>query len=321
MQFIAHRAEGCAANPASEPRQQRDRIPHIGDEHAIAVLRSIEQRILLRLASRARLRLFLVAQGDEPVRFAPAVRLVAELALALGVGLWGPLLVRRFQLIDPARRLARRNDELHTRLFVCLHRLGTVEAGIGMGINGLDARWQTCEHAFQMPRDLGAGRPLVIAQLARDVLPGLGRRRQDWLESLLPSDAGKPKPPEGGLRRQAKHLQNASASAPAPKSADVQPRKPDVQRQHHSHYELVHRHRPRQPLDLERLLDQRLELESLQHGGDGKQSAIRSQISAGEVKGRGSPDSNGPRTNCAIPLHGAPFLVILSIVIHLLGGS
>jgi hypothetical protein len=96
MQFIAHRAEGCAANPASEPRQQRDRIPHIGDEHAIAVLRSIEQRILLRLASRARLRLFLVAQGDEPVRFAPAVRLVAELALALGVGLWGPLPVRRF---------------------------------------------------------------------------------------------------------------------------------------------------------------------------------------------------------------------------------
>ena len=50
----------------------------------------------------------------------------------------------------------------------------TVEAGIGMGINGLDARWQTCEHAFQMPRDLGAGRPIAIAQLARDVLLGLG---------------------------------------------------------------------------------------------------------------------------------------------------
>jgi hypothetical protein len=43
-----------------------------------------------------------------------------------------------------------------------------------MGINGLDARWQTCEHAFQMPRDLGAGRPIAIAQLARDVLLGLG---------------------------------------------------------------------------------------------------------------------------------------------------
>jgi hypothetical protein len=61
----------------------------------------------------------------------------------------------------------------------------TVEAGIGSGINGRDARWQTCEHAFQMPCDLGAGGPIAIAQLARDVLPGLGQKRQDWLEALL----------------------------------------------------------------------------------------------------------------------------------------
>ena len=61
------------------------------------------------------------------------VPFLVVIALAIGVGLWGPLLVRRFQLIDPARRLARRNDELHTRLFVRLHSLGTVEAGIGTG--------------------------------------------------------------------------------------------------------------------------------------------------------------------------------------------
>src|SRR3954468_24856520 len=127
MQFIAHRPEGCAANPASllaslirfsrsgplivEPRQQRDRVLHIGDEHAIAVLRRIEQLILLWFVSRARLGLLLVAQGDEPTRFAPAVGLIAEFALAVSVSLRGAFPVRRFQLIDQPRCLARRNDE------------------------------------------------------------------------------------------------------------------------------------------------------------------------------------------------------------------
>jgi hypothetical protein len=119
------------------------------------------------------------------VRFAPAVGLIAELALPVSVGLWGAFPVRRFQLVHQARRFARRNDELHIRLFVCLHRLGTVEAGIGTGVNRLHAGRQACEHAFQMPCDLRTGGPIAIAQLTRDVFPCLGEKRQDRLEALL----------------------------------------------------------------------------------------------------------------------------------------
>ena len=101
----------------------------------------------------------------------------------------------------------------------------------------------------------------------------------------------------------------------------VQPCKPHVHRQHHRQHELVYRHGSRQSLDRECLLYQRLEPESLQHGRDGQQSSIRGQIFAGEVIRRGSPDLKGLRTNRANPLRDALFLAILSIVIHLLGGS
>jgi len=111
------------------------------------------------------------------------------------------------------------------------------------------------------------------------------------------------------------------ARFPLQKAQMVQPRKPDIQRQHHRQHELVHRHGAREPLDRQRLLDQSLKPEFLQHGRDGKQSAVRGQIPAGKVIERGRCDFKGLRTNRANPLHGALFLVILSIVIHLLGGS
>src|SRR5258708_32194801 len=72
----------CARSLIVEPRQQTDGVRHIGDEHAIAVLRRVEQLILLGLVGRARSRLLLVAQGDEPISFPPALRLVAKLALS-----------------------------------------------------------------------------------------------------------------------------------------------------------------------------------------------------------------------------------------------
>jgi hypothetical protein len=37
-----------------------------------------------------------------------------------------------------------------------------------------------------MPYDLGAGGPVAIAQLARDVFPGLGQKYQDRLEPAEP---------------------------------------------------------------------------------------------------------------------------------------
>ncbi len=99
-----------------EPREQSDRVLHIGDEHAIAVLWRVEQLILLHLLNPTRLRLFRIAQGDEPIRFAPALRLIRELALAAGVGLRGPFPLRRFQLIQEARCLTCRNNELRPTL-------------------------------------------------------------------------------------------------------------------------------------------------------------------------------------------------------------
>jgi hypothetical protein len=101
----------------------------------------------------------------------------------------------------------------------------------------------------------------------------------------------------------------------------VQPRKSDVQRQHHRQHELVHGHRPRQSLNGECFLDQPLESELLQHGRNGQQTAVRSQMAASEVIRRGRIDFKGFRTNRANPLRGTLFLVILAIVIHLLGGS
>src|ERR1039457_6130351 len=80
--------EALRARPlAVEPRQHGDAVAHIGDEHAIAVLRCVKQLILLWLLLRGRLLLLDVAQGDEPMRLAPALRLITEFALPPGIRL------------------------------------------------------------------------------------------------------------------------------------------------------------------------------------------------------------------------------------------
>src|SRR5215468_3099555 len=84
-----------------KPREQGNPIHHIGDEDAIAVFRGVEQLILLGLAARRRRVFFLlIAQRDETIRFAPALRAVPELALSIGIGLWRTAPVGRFPFID-----------------------------------------------------------------------------------------------------------------------------------------------------------------------------------------------------------------------------
>src|SRR5215471_7407565 len=109
-----------------EPRQPTDGVRHMGDEHAIAVLRRVEQLVLLGLVGWARLRLLLVAQSDEPIGFPPALRLVAKLALSVGVRARRALPAGGFQLLYQTRRLARGDDELHPLVLVSCHRLPAV---------------------------------------------------------------------------------------------------------------------------------------------------------------------------------------------------
>src|SRR5277367_6991156 len=94
-----------------EPRQQGDPTVAIGDKNAIAVFRRVEQLILFGLLRRRRLLLLEVAQRDESMRFAPALRLISKLALAVGIGFWRARPLRRLQFLDQARGLPRRNDE------------------------------------------------------------------------------------------------------------------------------------------------------------------------------------------------------------------
>src|SRR5262245_23941767 len=89
MQFIAHRPEGWSAIPASffgffvlgarpliiEPCEPGNSTRHIGGEYAIAVFRSVEQRILLGLVVlRQTVFLLLIPQSEETMLFAPALR-------------------------------------------------------------------------------------------------------------------------------------------------------------------------------------------------------------------------------------------------------
>jgi hypothetical protein len=95
--------------------------------------------------------------------------------------------------------------------------------------------------------------PLHFQQLPRDAQM---RRRQ--------------KPPEGTLGRQPQHPQDAGQHRlPFQKAQMMQPRKTDVSRQHPAQHELIQGHGPRDPLDRQRLFDQLLESEFLQHGRDG----------------------------------------------------
>jgi hypothetical protein len=65
-----------------EPHQQIDPVFHVGHEDAVTVLRGVEQLVLLRLIYFLRLG-FPIAQGEEPMGFPPALRLIGKLAFVL----------------------------------------------------------------------------------------------------------------------------------------------------------------------------------------------------------------------------------------------
>ena len=71
-----------------EPRQQIDGSIHIGHEHPIGILWRVEQLVLLALRFSG-VGLLFITQDDKPVRLAPAFRLIAEFALAVGIGARG----------------------------------------------------------------------------------------------------------------------------------------------------------------------------------------------------------------------------------------
>src|SRR5260370_14950879 len=73
-----------------EPNQQINGPLHVGHEHAIGILRGVEELILLALGRALLLLLLLVAQGDNAVGLAPTLRLIAEFALLVGfvLGRW-----------------------------------------------------------------------------------------------------------------------------------------------------------------------------------------------------------------------------------------
>jgi hypothetical protein len=99
----------------------------------------------------------------------------------------------------------------------------------------------------------------------------------------------------------------------------IQPCKADVEAEHNPQHESVQIHGAGNPLRGHRLFHQRLESEFLQHGDDRQQSAVGSQILAGEVIGRGSTDFIGLRNNITNPLIGGPSAAILFLFVNHLG--
>jgi hypothetical protein len=99
------------------------------------VTRSVEELILLALFRV----LFLIAQSDKAVRLAPTFRLIPEFALFIGVRVARGLPVSGLQLFQQTCRLARHDDEVRLGFFVGLHRLPTIESGIGPREDGLNA--------------------------------------------------------------------------------------------------------------------------------------------------------------------------------------
>src|SRR5437773_2811404 len=88
-----------------------DRRVEVGHEYPMAVLRRVEQLVLLRFVQLVGLRLLHVPQRHEPVGSPPSFRLVAKLALPVGIGARRSGPPRRLQLLYQSRGLLRRQHE------------------------------------------------------------------------------------------------------------------------------------------------------------------------------------------------------------------
>jgi hypothetical protein len=128
------------------------------------------------------------------------------------------------------------------------------------------------------------------------------------------------KSPEGGLHRQPADFENARKDRIASDEAQlVQPRKADVEAEHDSQQEPVQIHGAGNPLGCQGLFHQGLESELLQHGDHRQHSAVRSQVLAVEVKGRGSIDFIGFGSSVLRALFSGRFAAILFSVRNHLG--
>src|SRR5271167_85915 len=94
---------------------------------------------------------------------------------------------------------------------------------------------------------------------------------------------------------------------------------PDIDGQHHRHHELIDAHETWPSFHRQHFLDQLLELQLLQHGGDRKQSAVGGKILAVEVERSRTRNFIGFWSNCWRALLGAGFAAMLLFVLHLLG--
>jgi hypothetical protein len=63
---------------------------NVGGEGAVGVFLMFKQLVLFRLVG-AGAALLLVAQGDEPIRLIPSLRLIPKLTLSIGVGTRRPV--------------------------------------------------------------------------------------------------------------------------------------------------------------------------------------------------------------------------------------
>src|SRR5208337_3148446 len=150
----------------------------------VGILRGVEELILLALG-RALLLLLLVAQGDNAVGLAPTLRVIAEFALLLGVGLGRGLPVGGLQLFQQTRGLAGHDDEVRLGFLVGLHGLPTIETGIGPGENLLDTLGQGRDHTAEMARDLFPIGPIAIAQFSSNVLVRFRYKSENGLIAFL----------------------------------------------------------------------------------------------------------------------------------------
>jgi hypothetical protein len=165
-----------------EPHQQIQGPVHVGHERAIDILRSVEELILLALFGTVLL--LLVAQGDKAVCLTPTLRLVAEFALLVSIGLGPGLPVGGLQLFQQTRGLAGHDDEVRLGFLVGLHGLPAIETGIGPREDRLDAFGQGGADTLQMPCDLFSIGPIAITQFSPNVFVGFGQKGEGLIAFL-----------------------------------------------------------------------------------------------------------------------------------------
>jgi hypothetical protein len=147
-----------------KPHRQINGPVHIGHEPAIDIFRGVEELILLALLGV--ILLLPVAQSDEAGKRDSNLRADTGIRTAGRRRSCARASSQGSQSVQQTRGLARHQDEAHLGFFVGLHRLPTIETGIGPCEDGLNALGQGLEDTLQMARDLLAVGLIAIAQFS-----------------------------------------------------------------------------------------------------------------------------------------------------------